>query len=290
MPNRKHVFALVLILFISPCHARKKNVEKYWKPSRIITSGLNRGPAFSNSEILNLQRVIKSENQRLEKDPFLLQAVFNSSQEVSKAALLALSRVGDSYSIETLSRVLNSKNDERKQIAAFCLGQIGDELSIRLLSQHVTMEKKLEIRAAFYRSMGYSRNLLALPTLEKALENETSPTLLKSIAEGLGILLSGNSADWTVSESSLKRLTALSREPAPLGISASFALSQYKGAPQKLPSSLIMSVLSKSSSLTTQNFLIRTLAKIEDPQVTTVLLSKTAITNLSQLESKLSKP
>ncbi len=273
------LLALILELCISQVSHGKRKPEKYWKPSRIITSTAPINSPISTSESLALQRVIKSENQRIEKDPYLLQAVFHSSNLISRSALLALGRVGDPYSVETLSRVLNGKNINQKQLAAFSLGQIGDDLSIRLLSQHVAMERKADVRGAFYRAMGYSRQISALSMLARALETESDSVILKNIAEGFGILISGNSSTWIISEETLKRLVVLSQSQSAVGVSAAFALSQYKGDPQKLPTPQILTAIPKTPYPFAQALLIRALARVEDPQVTIFLLSKLSNTN-----------
>ncbi|NQW45770.1 MAG: HEAT repeat domain-containing protein, partial [Deltaproteobacteria bacterium] len=82
----------------------KKNRSPYWSPPRFVAKTSPGHSTLSASDSLALQRVLQSENQRLVKDPYLLQAIFHNSPKVATAAVLALGRVGDPYAIEALSR------------------------------------------------------------------------------------------------------------------------------------------------------------------------------------------
>lgn len=286
-------FSLILILGIFICsiasaQKRSDKIRRYWTPSRVLTSTPS-SSYLSRSDTLALQRVIQSQDQRIEKDPYLLQAVFHSSSEVSRAAIVALGRVGDPYGVETLARVLNGKNGENKKLAAFSLGLIGDDLSLRLLSQNIVMEKNPDFRDTYYRALGYSRQLSVLSILARALKTETAPSTLKNICEGLGILLSGDSSTWIIPEEVLQKLSDLSESPSPTGQSAAFALSQYKGDPKKLPLNRILTSLSKNSSTYGKVLLVRTLGKIEGPQITTSFLAILVGNNPSSIKIEVMK-
>jgi cyclophilin family peptidyl-prolyl cis-trans isomerase/HEAT repeat protein len=265
-------YVFTVAVFISFAAQAKPAPLKYWNPLR-LPSSLTKSSQLSEASTLALQRVLKSENQRIEKDPYLLQAVFHSSTQVSKAALLALGRVGDPYAIETLAQVLSSKDTDKKPLAAFSLGLIGDEFSLRILTQNIAMEKNSNLRAAYYRALGLTRQLQALSVLARALTLETETPVLIEAAKAIGILISEDSANWIVTEATLQRLGQLCDFPGELGLSAAFALTQYKGDPGKIPFPLILQAISKKPPASTQVLLIRALARKSDPQVTTSLIA-----------------
>lgn len=283
--QRSVLFLCVCLFFPTDSFAKKRKLGNYWRPSGIVTKRTLGSLTNSASENLALQRIIKSENQRIEKDPYLKQAAFNPSTPIAKAAIIALGRMGDPNSVETLSRVLTGKNDELKSAAAFSLGQIGTEMAVRLLSQHVAMERKPEIRGKIFRAMGFSRLEAALPPLQKALNTETNPAALKNIAEGIGMLFNSDSTGWDVSDTTLKRLIEMSVVPAYkiADTSAAFAISQYKGSPEKLPLPELLSAVSKSADPIIQALLIRALSRSGDPQVTTLLASRLSPSNPTQV-------
>jgi cyclophilin family peptidyl-prolyl cis-trans isomerase/HEAT repeat protein len=282
------LIALFAVCFLPTAFA-KKRVPRFWRPERILNSVSSTKTSNSGSDAMALQRVIQAENQRLEKDPYLLQAVFHSSPQVSRAAILALGRLGDPYSIETLSRILNGKNLSQKPLAAFSMGLIGDEIAVRILSQHLTMERNPLVRASIYRSLGYTRQLSALPILTKALEEESNRVIIQNIVEGLGILLSGESSSWNLFDETLKKLALFSQGSDDLSLFAAFALSQYKGPSEKIPDLLVLNALSKTSNPSTKTLLIRTLSKLPQPQVTTTLVSILSANNSTLLQIEAAK-
>ncbi len=265
--------SLLIALFFSSFSMAKKKRSPYWAPPRFVATTSPSHSNLSDSDSLALQRVLQSENQRLVKDPYLLQAIFHRSPRVATAAVLALGRVGDPYAIEALSRVLSGNNVEQKKLAAFSLGLIGDELSVRLLSQYGAMEKKPAVRGAFYRALGLTHQFSALSILSRALMTESDPAVLTEISEGFGLLIGGDSKLWEISEETLARLAVLSESSSPLGLSAAFALSRYQGDPAKLPIKPILASLSKNSLPFAKSFLVRSLAKVESNEVTTLLLA-----------------
>lgn len=273
MAQKRLILFVICSICLLPSSFAKKRAQRFWKPERILSSASSTKSNNSTSDTLALQRVIQAENQRIEKDPYLLQAVFHSSPQVSKAAILALGRLGDPYGIEVLSRILNGKNLEQKQLAAFSMGLIGDEMAVRILSQHLTMERNPLVRSSIYRSMGYTKKVSALPILTKALEAEPNRLITQYIVEGLGILLSGQSSSWNISEETLKKIIWLANGNDPLSTYAAFALSQYKGPAEKIPDSLVLNALSKTSNPSTKELLIRTLSRLVQPQVTTTLVT-----------------
>lgn len=280
MIYQRHLFILILCCcFCLVGFGKPKKAQKYWRPSNIFTNRSLGSLNTTTSESLALHRVIKSENQRIESDPYLNQAAFHASKQVSKTAILALGRIGNPNSIETLSRVLNSKNSEMKMLAAFSLGQIGDELCITLLSQHAAMEKKAEVRGAVFRAIGFSRKPSALPLLAKAIETEGQTEVLRNIVEGLGILLSGDSSSWDVPEELLKKVAVLALSSPRFSGAASFALSQYKGDSKKIPTAQIIQSISKANNPFYQALLVRALSRSEGPEITTFLISKITSTN-----------
>lgn len=289
MAQKQLILVALFGICLLPSAFAKKRVQRFWKPERILNSMGSVKSSNSASDALALQRVIQAENQRLEKDPYLLQAVFHSSPQVSRAAILALGRLGDTYSIETLSRILNGKNLEHKKLAAFSMGLIGDEIAVRILSQHLMMERDPLVRASIYRSLGYTRQPSALPILTKALNRESNHIITQNIAEGLGILLSGESSSWNLSEETLKKLASLSHSSDDLSLFAAFALSQYKGPPENIPDLLVLNALTKTSNVSTKTLLIRTLSKLPQPQVTSVLVSILAANNSTQLQIEAAK-
>ncbi|MFM8314171.1 MAG: peptidylprolyl isomerase [Deltaproteobacteria bacterium] len=271
------VIFIGLVFFCTMTSGAKKNrppkTEQYWVPPRLLTSVPQTPSAAPAAELLALQRVIQSENQRLNKDPYLLQAISHPSPQVSKAAILALGRIGDPYAIEALSRILNGKSLEKKEWAAFSLGLIGDELAIKLLSQHLTMEKSSKVRSSYYRALGYSRNSLVLPVLVKALSSEKDLSAQKNIVEGLGILLSGDSASWEISEDLLGPITRIATSDNNSSLAAAFVLAQFKGNPKNLPVANILSAVSKNLPSTNQALLIRSLSRSDNPQLIPLFLS-----------------
>ncbi|MBM4303514.1 MAG: hypothetical protein FJ112_04235 [Deltaproteobacteria bacterium] len=246
---------------------------KYWLPSRIPTSTKDGTSPPSASEMSALQRVLQSENQRIVQDPYLLQAVLHTSDRVSKAAILALGRVGDPYSIEALSTVLNGKNPAKKQLAALSLGLIGDDVSVKLLTQHLAMEKNADLRGTYYRSLGYSRNQAGLNLLVKALSTETQSKVQANVVEGLGLLLSGNSAAWDIPEEVLQQLLKHTKANKETAVNAAFALSQYKGSLKKLPTDQLLASVNSAPLAYARSFLIKVIGRLDHPQGTTVLLN-----------------
>ena len=262
--------ALILVLSFALTHSQWAEATR--RRLRFLTRHPANTPVYSaQSESLALEKILRIQDQRLSKDPYVINALHHPSPRVVQAAILALGRIGDPNAIEGLSVFLTRRDPDMKKRVAFSLGLIGGGLSYKLLSQAAAMEKDPDARGALYLAMGRCGIEATIVLLNKALINETRESVSGNIAEGIGLLWSGDSAKWAVPQGIISKLIALSKLKSPASISAAFALSRFKGEPNFVPVDELLDAISKSPYPFAQGLLCRCLAKIQNPNLATNL-------------------
>ena len=99
-------------------------------------------------------RILQAEDSRVTGDKRLLSLFAHPSRKIAKAAILAAGRNRDGSYLEPLANLLNRKDKDLKQTAAFSLGMIGTELSLKILQQHLAMQKDTETIVAILNALG----------------------------------------------------------------------------------------------------------------------------------------
>jgi cyclophilin family peptidyl-prolyl cis-trans isomerase/HEAT repeat protein len=221
-----------------------------------------------------LRRILEIEDQR-SADKFLLSSLASPSKRVIRAAALAIGRIGDPFALDDLARLLNKKDRESKELAAFSLGLIGGDTAFKLLSQQTQMIKDPDSMAAIIAAAGRAGGENAIPFFSSLiLKPDNPPAVADAANRGFGILLSGSSEKWSVPSELLSKLMELSRRGDDAGFSAAFALSRFKGPLTDLNVQELADAVSRAPDPSGRALLCRTLGKIRSILASTILLKE----------------
>jgi cyclophilin family peptidyl-prolyl cis-trans isomerase/HEAT repeat protein len=218
----------------------------------------------------SLRRILEIQEQRIAKDKILVNALSQGSRQ-AKAALLALGRIGDTSALDEIARILNRKDRDLKNTAAFALGVMGGETALKILMQQSQLQSDPEILATLYVAIGRAGSETAVPLLTNVIKESTNPKTQEAAAHGLGILWSGPSEKWDLPQGLLSRLAKLSTGPDAVALSAAFALSRYKGNPIQVPVKEVGEAIGNSQLVFARAFLCRVLAKVRAPLAAEIL-------------------
>jgi cyclophilin family peptidyl-prolyl cis-trans isomerase len=217
-----------------------------------------------------LRHILEVQEQRIAKDRIVVNAL-GQSPRAAKAALLALGRIGDTSALDEIARLLNRKDKELKDIAAFSLGIMGGETALKILVQQAQLQSDPEIVSALYVAIGRAGNESNVLLLANVIKEATNPKLQEAAAHGLGILWSGPSEKWDLPPGLLSRLAKLSSGADAVALSSAFALSRYKGNQSQIPVKEVTDAINASQLIFARAFLCRTLAKVRSPVATETL-------------------
>ncbi len=231
-------------------------------------------PSGGSGESALLNRILSTEDHRLEKDRTVINALNSPSRRISKAAFLALGRIKDASALDEIAKFLNRKDVTNKKLAAFSLGLIGSDIALKILQQHSAMQRDPEVLTAIITAMGRAGNDSTVAPIAAFLKDEEPQEIVQAACRGLGILWSGGSDKWPVPQDVLTRLAKLAAGPEPTARSAAFALSRYKGDGTLLPAALVVEAATKSQDPATRAFLCRALAKVKTMESSLFLSSE----------------
>jgi cyclophilin family peptidyl-prolyl cis-trans isomerase/HEAT repeat protein len=221
-----------------------------------------------------LRRIQEIENQRSPQERVLLSGLNSGSKRTVRAAILAAGRIGDSSTLDELSRILNKKDRELKQLAAFSLGLIGGDIAVKLLTQQIQMIKDSDAMGVMIVASGRAGNESTLPFFSSVLQKpDASPEILEAGGHGLGILLSNSTDKWVVPTDLLNTLVLLSQSSdSEVALAAAFALSRYKGPLTEVPVTSLTDALLKTPSADARALLCRTLGRVKSPVASSILV------------------
>jgi len=209
-----------------------------------------------------LYQLIEIEDQRASKHPFLLEALQAKNPQLNARALLALGRIGDPAVAATIIPFLQNSEKSIRLQAAFALGLIKNPESLKALQDAVPKETEASVRAQLYMALGRLQIADVLPTLETALSQEKNATALSGVAMGFCFLfLSAEAAAWDVNTDALQSLMNQLKAPAPLGITAAWALARYKGDLTRLPEKALITALTETREPEAKAIALKALAR-----------------------------
>ncbi len=267
MTSRIFIFSFLCVglLGSNEVLARRRNRKPSQAPSSSPIPSVFDGPSFA-APVSDLEKILIAEDLRKEKDPFLLGAIQSSKDSLAIPALRAIGRIGDPAAMEAITRILRKKdkdNRELKKAAAFALGLIQNKNAIKEITQNVVLQKDPEVIAALLVSAGRAGNEQTVNTVFNALNEHSKDVVLDSACHALGILWSGGSEKWAVPPGLIDKLAELIARPEPVGLSAAFALSRFKGDPSLFPTDKIVLAAQATTSSDVRALLCRVLGKIK---------------------------
>ncbi len=243
------------------------------------SSSASRKPQSSNSasDATAWNRILQAEDSRITGDKRLLALFGHPSRRIAKAAILAAGRNRDGSYLEPLANLLNRKDKELKQLAAFSLGMIGTELSLKILQQHLAMQKDGETIVAILNALGISASDKALNTVAPFLKAGNSIDVMEAACEAMGKIFTtlGTTVPPNVQDI-LKDLGTLAAGGEPVARSASFALSRWKNEISSVPAASLITAARKTNWPETRELLLRTLGRFKTAEVSLYLASELA--------------
>jgi len=259
----KRLLCLVILVLFSSIVASAKT-----HPRRRLASSAVPTPSSAGA----LRKILELEDHRTSKDRFLSASVLSPSAAVSRAAILALGRIGDTSGFEEMARIMNAGNQELKAIASFSLGIIGGDFPLKLLVQQAALNKSPDVLAPVLVGMGRAGNEKTQEILARYLAPAGNARVIESACLGLGLLWSGKSESWEIPDGVLIRLAQISNGDTLPALSAAFALSRYKGDQKALPVKEIIEALGGSQLVYGKGFLVKALAKTKNPTISAALV------------------
>lgn len=230
-----------------------------------------------SSDNAAMARILQAEDNRITGDKRLLSHFSSSSRRVAKAAILAAGRNRDASYLEPLANLLNRKDKEFKQLAAFSMGMIGTELALKILQQHLAMQKDAETITAIINAMGISGSDKLLSTVAQFLRPGNKAEVMEAACEAMGKIFStlGTTSPSGIQEI-LKDLATLAAGPEPVARAAAFALSRWKNEMTPVTPAQLIAAAKKSNWPETRELLLRSLSRFKTAEVSLYLASELA--------------
>lgn len=219
-----------------------------------------------------MARILQIEDMRITGEKRLLPYFTSSNRKLTKAAILAAGRNRDGSYLELLAGLLNRKDKEFKQMAAFSMGMIGTELALKILQQHLAMQKDAETITAILNAMGISADAKLLPTVAQFLKPENKPEVMEAACEAMGKIFTtlGTTTPPQVQDV-LKDLAVLASGSEPVARAAAFALSRWKNELLSVTPAQLIAAARKSNWPETRELLLRSLARFKTAEVSLYL-------------------
>ncbi len=252
------IWSIVFLVVLAPHNALARRSSR--RPQSKVISGGGESSAW--------QRIFQVEDNRITGDKRLLPLFAHSSRKVARAAILAAGRTRDPAYLESLSNLLNRKDKEFKQVAAFSMGMIGNELALKILQQHLPMQKDSETITAILSAIGISGNEKLLSTVAPFLKQGNTPEVMEAACEATGKIFTtlGTTVPVNVQDV-LKDLGGLAAGGEPVARAAAFALSRWKNEITSITPAQIIAASKKSEWPETRELLVRSLARFKTAEV-----------------------
>jgi cyclophilin family peptidyl-prolyl cis-trans isomerase/HEAT repeat protein len=210
----------------------------------------------------DLYRLVEIEDHRDGRHPFLQKALDSKNPQLIARALLALGRIGEPEAAAIAAPYLQRPESIVRLNAAFALGLIKQPESLKVLQDALPAERDPQVRAQIYSALGRLQIPAALPPLEAALQQEAHPDAQSGLAMGFCFLfLAADAASWPVKPSTLSTLTTQMKAPAPLGVSAAWALARYQGELSHLPEKALTDAIAGAREAEAKAIALKALAR-----------------------------